>query len=73
MWNVALTFSAVTIRMYLPLGIVMMRGDFAPPYRVVAWLCWVPNIPVVELYRWWSQRATTTVATTTTCPISTTQ
>lgn len=46
--NFALTFAAVTLRLYLgamtgPLGL-----DFAEAYPVVAWLCWVPNLIVAE-------------------------
>jgi len=44
----ALTFAAVTLRIYLPLGIVLNHGDFYSPYRAIAWLCWVPNLFVAE-------------------------
>jgi len=45
--NFALTFAAVTLRLYLPLS--MVAGfDFALAYAVIAWLCWVPNLAFAE-------------------------
>jgi len=45
----ALTFGAVTLRLYLPifplLGLSFMDG-----YRAASWLAWVPNLIVAELY-----------------------
>jgi hypothetical protein len=45
----ALTFAAVTLRLYIPasqaLGI-----PFETAYPVIAWLCWVPNLLVAELF-----------------------
>lgn len=45
----ALTLAAVTLRIYLPLlgplGIDMLAG-----YRAIAFLCWVPNLILAELY-----------------------
>jgi hypothetical protein len=46
----ALTLAAVTLRLYLPIGIVVNHGDFYTPYRVIAWLCWVPNLIVAEIW-----------------------
>lgn len=46
----ALTLAAVTLRIYLPLGIMMNHGDFYTPYRAIAWLCWVPNLIIAELW-----------------------
>jgi len=43
----ALTFSAVTLRLYLPLASVA-GVDFLLAYRVIAWMCWVPNLVGVE-------------------------
>jgi uncharacterized membrane protein len=45
----ALIFAAVTLRIALPL-LVMSFGDFTPAYRVVSWLCWVPNLVWAEWY-----------------------
>ena len=39
----ACCFAAVTLRLYLPILIVIF-GDFIVAYRIVAWLCWVPNL-----------------------------
>ncbi|PCE66208.1 DUF2306 domain-containing protein [Sediminicola luteus] len=39
----ALTFAAVTLRFWLPL-LQVVTGDFVISYRIVAWLCWVPNL-----------------------------
>jgi len=45
--NYALTFAGVMLRLWMPtsdaLGI-----DFLMAYRVVGWLCWVPNLLVAE-------------------------
>ena len=46
----ALTLAAVTLRIYLPIGITFAHGDLNTPYRAIAWLCWVPNILIAELY-----------------------
>lgn len=40
-------FAAVTLRIWLPL-LISYFGDFIPAYRIVAWLCWVPNIIVAH-------------------------
>ncbi len=47
----ALTFAAVTLRLYLPLSQLLGFG-FAPSYSAIAWLCWLPNLLVAE----WSLR-----------------
>jgi uncharacterized membrane protein len=47
--NYSLTFAAVTLRMYLPLATAVLHFDFIPSYRVISWLCWVPNLIVAEL------------------------
>jgi uncharacterized membrane protein len=47
--NYALTFAAVTLRLWLPLLIGMVFGEFDPAYRIVSWLCWVPNLIVAEM------------------------
>lgn len=45
--NFALTFAAVTLRLYLP-PVFILGLPFAPAYSVIAWLCWVPNLVVAE-------------------------
>jgi hypothetical protein len=47
--NYALTFAAVTLRIYLPLATQLMHWDFTASYRVISWLCWVPNLIVAEI------------------------
>ena len=47
--NYALTFAAVTLRIYLPLAMQLMHWDFTASYRVISWLCWVPNLIVAEM------------------------
>lgn len=43
-YSYAACFAAVTLRLWLPLLIMAHKGDFVPAYKIVAWLCWVPNI-----------------------------
>ena len=44
-YSYAACFGAVTLRLWMPF-LVMASGDFIAAYRVVAWLCWVPNLLV---------------------------
>ncbi|WP_430968951.1 DUF2306 domain-containing protein [Spongiimicrobium sp. 2-473A-2-J] len=44
----ALCFAAVTLRLYLPSFIGFLGMDFVSAYKIIAWLCWVPNILVAE-------------------------
>ena len=46
----ALMFGAVTLRLWLPLFIIAYQGQFLPAYRWIAWVSWVPNLLVAELY-----------------------
>ena len=47
----ALTFAAVTLRIYLPLAIVQNHGEFpVHAYQVIAWACWVPNLIFAEIW-----------------------
>lgn len=43
-YSFALTWAAVTLRIWLPILVTAFRGDFVPAYRIVAWLSWVPNL-----------------------------
>jgi len=43
----ALTFAAVTLRLWLPL-LAVVGVAFEPGYAAVAWLSWVPNLLVAE-------------------------
>jgi uncharacterized membrane protein len=46
--NFALTFAAVTLRLWLP-GSKVAGVEFELAYPAIAWLCWVPNLVVAEL------------------------
>lgn len=43
----ALTFAAVTLRIWLPLSQVL-QFEFITAYVIIAWLCWVPNLLLAE-------------------------
>jgi len=45
----ALTFGAVTLRLYLPIA-PLLGFSFMDGYRAVAWLSWVPNLIAAEIY-----------------------
>ena len=49
MRNFALTFAAVTLRIYLNV-FAAIGVDFSESYPVVAWLGWVPNLILIEWY-----------------------
>lgn len=51
----ALLFSAVTLRIWLPILVGLYAGDFTSAYRWVAWLSWVPNLLAAEAYLRWSR------------------
>lgn len=40
----ALTFAAVTLRIWLPMFQYGFGMDFISAYVIIAWLCWVPNL-----------------------------
>jgi uncharacterized membrane protein len=42
-FSYAACFAAVTLRVWLPI-LTSVMGEFNSAYRIVAWLCWVPNI-----------------------------
>jgi uncharacterized membrane protein len=46
--NFALSFAAVTLRLYMPAAVVTGVG-FETAYPFIAWLCWVPNVIAAEL------------------------
>ena len=46
--NYALTFAAVTLRIYLPIS-QMAHIDFISAYRVISWICWVPNLLIAQI------------------------
>ncbi len=45
----ALTLAAVTLRIYMPLA-AALHLDMPTAYAAIAWLCWVPNLIVAEIY-----------------------
>jgi hypothetical protein len=47
-YSYAACFAAVTLRIWLPL-LIVIYGDFIKAYLVVAWLCWIPNIFVAYM------------------------
>ena len=47
--NVALTFAGVMLRLWMPVSMVA-EIPFGTAYAVVAWLCWVPNLIVAEVF-----------------------
>ncbi len=46
--NYALTFAAVTLRIWLPLLSEAAGIEFIDAYRTVAWLCWIPNLLIAQ-------------------------
>ncbi|RDY60737.1 DUF2306 domain-containing protein [Flagellimonas nanhaiensis] len=42
-YSYAACFAAVMLRIWLPL-LTLAIGEFLTAYRIVAWLCWVPNL-----------------------------
>ena len=44
-FSYAACFSAVTLRIWLPV-LTSIMGEFIDAYRIVAWLSWIPNIIV---------------------------
>jgi hypothetical protein len=53
----ALTFSGVTLRLWLPL-LYFVFGEFTTAYRVTAWACWVPNLVLaIAVFTPWRARA----------------
>ncbi|HET9712296.1 MAG TPA: DUF2306 domain-containing protein, partial [Pyrinomonadaceae bacterium] len=46
----ALTFAAVTLRLFLPLIMLLLHMRFVDAYRAMSFLCWIPNLLVAELY-----------------------
>jgi hypothetical protein len=52
-YSYAACFAAVTLRIWLPI-LSFVFDDFVVAYRIVAWLCWVPNM--VFAYFWVRQK-----------------
>ena len=45
----AMTFAAVTLRIYLPFAFLSPWG-YDNTYRAISFLAWVPNLIVAEVY-----------------------
>jgi uncharacterized membrane protein len=45
----AFCWAAVTLRIWLPLFQMVTDLEFITAYRIISWLCWVPNLLVAEL------------------------
>jgi uncharacterized membrane protein len=58
----AITANAITLRLMLPLS-AMLGFDFLPAYRVIAWLGWITNLVLFELYLRRNKAWATTTAT----------
>jgi len=46
-YSYAACFAAVTLRIWMPILTAIFQ-DFITAYRIVAWLCWLPNIIVAK-------------------------
>lgn len=51
----ALTYAAVTLRIYLPIAILNPE-HFQELYAAISFLCWVPNLIALEIIRWYFKR-----------------
>jgi hypothetical protein len=59
----ALTFGAVTLRLYLPIG-PLAGINFEDAYRVISFAAWVPNLIAAELFlRGWPMAAKASLRT----------
>jgi hypothetical protein len=52
-YSFAACFAAVTLRIWMPL-LVLIFGEFLTAYRIVAYLCWIPNL--IFAYFWVRRR-----------------
>ncbi len=46
----ALTFAAVTLRLWIPMFQIFTDMDFVSSYKIISWLCWIPNLAVGEWF-----------------------
>lgn len=46
----ALTFAAVTLRLYLPIPPMLLHISFLDGYRAISWFCWTSNLALAELF-----------------------
>ena len=55
----AITSNAITLRLMLPLA-GALGFDFMPAYTVIAWLSWMTNLALFEIYLRRTRGSTTT-------------
>jgi len=48
-YSYAACFAAVTLRIWLPF-LTIVFGEFLLAYKIVAWLCWVPNMIFAKIW-----------------------
>jgi uncharacterized membrane protein len=49
----AMTFAAVTLRLYLPIPPMFLHMSFIEGYRYISWFSWTSNLLVAEIYLNW--------------------
>ena len=47
-YSYAACFAGAALRIWLPI-LIAFFGDFIVAYKIVAWLCWVPNLVVANI------------------------
>jgi uncharacterized membrane protein len=50
----AMTFAAVTLRLYLPIPPMFLHMSFIEGYRAISWFCWTSNLLVAEIFLNWT-------------------
>ena len=46
--NYALTLAGTMLRVWIPISVGGIGIEFIMAYRVIAWMCWVPNLIIAE-------------------------
>jgi uncharacterized membrane protein len=49
----AMTFAAVTLRLYLPIPPMFLHMNFIDGYRAISWFSWTSNLAVAEIFLNW--------------------
>jgi uncharacterized membrane protein len=50
----AMTFAAVTLRLYLPIPPMFLHMSFIEGYRAISWISWTSNLLVAEVFLNWA-------------------
>jgi uncharacterized membrane protein len=50
----AMTFAAVTLRLYLPIPPMFLHMSFMEGFRAISWFCWTSNLLVAEVFLNWA-------------------